>query len=238
MGGTSLDHKTRCALRLLSDGVIVLLACIGTAITVTSRSEGILTSFGWSNLKYYTVDSNLLLGLVCLAELCLAAARRAGRIGRVPPWIDTLYYIAATAVSLTFVVVGVYFGPFVGYAPLYREANLFFHLLIPALAIVSFCALRRRFIPMRETALALIPSVLYGLYYTIVLLRYGVQFPVTDWYGFATGGVAGSIITAAGVLLLTWTLALLLRLAAGGTKRHARRLAARAAHETKEENAR
>lgn len=211
---------TRYRMQLISSGVIVLLTVIGLFVTFTSRNEGILTSFGLQNLKYFTVDSNLFLGLVCLAELLCAAAVRAGRIARVPPCIETLQYIGTVAVALTFTVVMVFFGPFVGYKPLLMDANLYFHLIIPVLAMLSLITLRRgRYIPLAETALALIPSVLYGLYYTVVLLMYGVHFPVTDWYGFAAWGVIGSILTASGIFLLTWALALLLRLASGGRKR-------------------
>lgn len=68
---------------------------------------------------------------------------------------------------------------------------------------------------MRETLIAVIPSAVYGLYYTLVLLTRGVRFPDTDWYGFAQNGLGGSVVSAAGVFLVTWVLALLLRLAAG-----------------------
>ena len=115
------------------------------------------------------------------------------------------------------------FGPAVGYAPLLREANLYFHLIVPVLALITFCSLCRRFIPLAETALALIPSVLYGICYAITVLAYGSHFPATDWYGFAMGGVRGSVISASGIFLLTWLLALLLRLLAGGTRRAAAR---------------
>ena len=214
----------RYVLTLLSSALIVVLTAIGAAVSLTSRSVNILTAFGLENLKYFTVDSNLLLGLVCLTELVLAAAVRAGAIARMPAWIDTLQYVATVAVALTFTVVMVFFGPAVGYAPLLREGNFYFHLIVPALALISFCTLRRgRFIPMAETALALIPSLLYGIYYTVVLLIYGAHFPFTDWYGFALGGVRGSLMSAAGIFLITWLLALLLRLAAGGTRRGAAR---------------
>lgn len=214
----------RCSLTLLSSALIVVLTAVGTAVSLTSRSVNLLTAYGLQNLKYFTVDSNLFLGLVCLTELLLAAARRAGRIAEIPAWIGTLQYIAAVAVALTFTVVMVFFGPAVGYAPLLREGNLYFHLLVPLLALISFCTLRRgRYIPLRDTALALIPSVLYGAYYTVTLLLYGAHFPSTDWYGFALGGIRGSVMSASGIFLLTWLLALLLRLAAGGTRRAAAR---------------
>ena len=200
--------------RLLS-GLIVLLTAIGTVITLTNTKEGVLTVYGAENLKFFTVESNLLVGIVHLISLLCDASWSGQRL-----WLERLNYVATVAVSLTFTVVVVIFGPGVGYAEMFKDANLFFHLIIPVLAALSFCVFHRnRRIPMGETALALIPTVLYGLYYTGVLLVRGIHFPETDWYGFASGGAAGSVITAAVILLITWVLALLLRLASGSGRR-------------------
>ena len=221
--GDAALKAVRKSLALIVSGVIVVLTAIGTYIMLTNTKEGLLVAYGLQNLKFFTVDSNLFLGLVCLAELILATASALGKIARIPPVTEGLIYVATVAVALTFTVVVLFFGPAIGYADLFQDANLYFHLIIPVLAILSFCVLRRgRRISLKETAAALIPSVLYGLYYTVVLLIRGVHFPDTDWYGFASGGIVGSVITASGILLVTWTIALLLRLASGGTKRFAR----------------
>lgn len=206
----------------LASSLLVALTAIGLYKTLTGTNEGILIAYGAENLKYFTVDSNLLLGLVYLLELILSAACIPEKNERVRLLTEQLLYIATVAVALTFTVVAVFFGPSVGYAPLYQDANLYFHLIIPVLAIASYCLFHRgRFIPLWETSAALIPSMLYGAYYTVVLLLYGAHFPETDWYGFASGGIVGSVISASGVFLVTWAMALLLRLAAGGTKRQA-----------------
>ena len=197
--------------RLLS-GLLVLLTAVGTGIMLTNRAEGILTVYGLRNLKFFTVESNLLVGVVHLIMLAASGTRRTG----IPLWLERLNYLATVAVSLTFAVVMLFFGPSLGYGEMVKGANLLFHLVNPLLAILSLCLFHRRRTPLWETAAALIPTVLYGLYYTGMLLRFGVHFPETDWYGFAGGGVVGSVITAAVILLLTWLLALLLRLASGG----------------------
>lgn len=208
---------------LLVSALIVALTAVGIYVMLTSTNEGILVAYGAQNLKFFTVDSNLLLGLVHLAFLILATSGILEKSAFLCLWMERLIYIATVAVSLTFTVVMCFFGPSIGYEPLFQDANLYFHLIIPVLGIAVLCIFHRgRLIPLRETATALIPSVLYGLYYTAILLARGVHFPDTDWYGFASGGVVGSFITAAGVFLTTWILALLLRLASGGGKRYAR----------------
>lgn len=215
--------KTRRILVLISSGLIVLLTALGSYVMLTNTNEGILTVYGISNLKFFTVDSNLLLGLTHLAYLILAVTGVLDNDDRVRLWMERLVYIATVAVSLTFTVVVFFFAPSLGLSPLLQDANLYFHLIIPVLAIVICCALHRgRVIPMKETAMALIPPVLYGVYYTLILLTRGVHFPETDWYGFANGGIVGSALTACGIFLVTWALALLLRLAAGSTYRQAR----------------
>ena len=213
--------KNRERLRYAASALIAVLTAVGAYICFTRPDEGgILVAYGAENLKFFTVESNLFLGLVCLADLAFAHLERTGRLRRRPPVMETLFYIAAVAVALTFAVVVLFFGPWVGYAPLFRNANLFFHLIVPVLGMLSFCLFHRgRTIPLGETALTLIPSAAYGLYYTAVLLAKGVHFPETDWYGFAAGGLRGAVLTAGGVLLTTWLLALLLRLAAGGSGR-------------------
>ena len=197
----------------LLSGFIVVLTGIGTVIMLTNHEEGILTVYGAENLKFYTVESNLLIGIVHLLFLLFSIEN-----GRIRPWLERLLYITTVAVSLTFVVVVAFFGPSIGYSELFKGGNLFFHLLIPLIAIFVLCVFHReRWIPMWETALALIPTVLYGFYYVLILILHGVHFPETDWYGFAAGGVVRSVINASLMLMITWILALVLRAASGGT---------------------
>ena len=216
-----MDRKNKTA-SLIASGLIAALTAVGVYVMLTYKGESILTAEGANNLQFFTVDSNLLLGLVHLAALILTAAGLTEKNRDLSLWTERLIYIATVAVALTFVVVAGFFGPQVGYPPLFMGANLFFHLINPVLGIAALCILHRnRPIPLWETAAALIPSVLYGLYYTIVLLIYGVHFPETDWYGFAAGGAVGSVVTAFGVFLTTWLLAMLLRVLSGGAKRRA-----------------
>ena len=197
--------------------LIVILTVIGTVVMLTNKNNGILAVYGIDNLKFFTVESNLLLGIAHLLFVLLSGGWN-GQPVKPRLWLERLLFIATTATSLTFTIVVLFFGPMLGYAELFQGGNLYFHLIIPLLGIVSLSVFHRnRRIPMWETAAAMIPSVLYGLYYTAVLLFYGVHFPETDWYGFAAGGVIGSILTASAIFLTTWVLSAVLRLVSGGT---------------------
>ena len=211
-------------LSVLASAVIVLLTVWGLCLMFRSREEGILTARGLRNLKYFTVDSNLLAGLAHLAALVLSLTGASARRPRAAKAAESFLYISTVAVLLTFSVVVLFFGPTVGYRFLFRGTNLYYHLIIPVAACLFYCVFHRgRFIPMRETAAALIPALVYAVFYTVPILIRGAHFPVTDWYGFAKGGLSGSVIMASGIFLADWMIALLLRLAAGGTKKQSDR---------------
>ena len=73
------------ASRLMS-GLIAVLTGIGTVIMLTNNKEGILTVYGAENLKFFTVESNLLIGIVHLLSLFLYDA--SGQERRL--WLDRL----------------------------------------------------------------------------------------------------------------------------------------------------
>ena len=97
--------------------------------------DATLGGSGWSDLKYFTVESNLLVGVVSLVWLILRLVK--GKEG-LPKWLTYLKYLSAVSVFVTFAVVVVFLGPVYGYGKMYYGSNLFFHLLIPLAAIGEF----------------------------------------------------------------------------------------------------
>ena len=69
-----------------------------------------------------------------------------------------------------------------------------------------------------DNALALIPSILYAVYYVVNMVLNGVgEWPDTnDWYGFLNWGIPGAIGIAAGIFAVTYVIGLILRKAARG----------------------
>ena len=119
------------------------------------------------------------------------------------------------SVALTFTVVMTFLGPIYGYPGMFMGASLYMHLLVPLAAAADFCLLDRSGpVTIRDTFYALIPMALYAAVYIPNILINGVgEWPNTnDWYGFfAFGGVMAAVIALV-ILLVTWGLALLLRL--------------------------
>ena len=181
-----------------------------------SRAKGeTFAQRGFAGLKYFTVISNLLMGLAAAIDTIHSLRRKASND---PEWVNRLFYIAVTAVSLTFGMVMIYLGPIFGYKEMLRNANLYFHLIIPVLSILSFCLLHRNHqISLKDSLLALIPLLIYGIYYLGMIIRFGIDPPKTDWYRLAAAGEKSIPAVFLLIILCTWGIALLLRLAVNGS---------------------
>ena len=159
--------------------ITVIFALIGIVLMVTGKEDGTLQSTGIENFKYYTVLSNVFCGIV--AGLYLI--RRSDKL--IP-----LKLGAVCGVTITFCVVAFMFGPLYGFLQFYQRGNLFFHLLLPVVAMVEFIIVRRGKIPFRYTILAAIPTLIYGsCYMTNIFINGKGEWPDTnDFYGFLNWG--------------------------------------------------
>ena len=142
---------------------------------------------GSQDLMFFTVDSNLLMGLCSLILVITILKKR----DKIPGWLRILELMATTSVGVTFFTVALFLGVIVAlsggnYFSLYTKTNLFFHFLNPLLAFVSFIWLMpaKRY-SVKECFLGILPTVLYSVVYVIqvVILK---NWP--DIYYFTFGG--------------------------------------------------
>ena len=186
--------------------LIFAFTIVGLVIMFTPKGNdgSLLSSSGLENLKYFTVLSNILCGVVAGIFLL--------QKGRCPSWLMTLKLAAAAAVMVTFLVVACFFGPIYGYRALYLGSNLWFHLIIPLLGMIEFCLLDGE-LPFRKTFLAGAPAFVYGcVYLGNILINGKGEWPHTnDWYGFLNWGYGPAMIIFAVIMLTSWGMACLLR---------------------------
>jgi hypothetical protein len=179
-------------------------------ITKGGDGTGLLTS-GLGNLKYYTVLSNLFCGVVAVIRL-VSCIKNHGE-----PHFVMLKFMAATVTGLTFIIVAAFLQPTYPDLDMYQNANKWFHLIIPILAMIEFLLIHteRLEIRFKHTFLTMIPSAVYGLGYMINILIRGVGvWPNTnDWYGFLNWGWPTGIMIFIGIVLMTWIVAVVLWLA-------------------------
>lgn len=191
----------------------LMMAYTAARIGENGEVEGsALMTAGLSNLRFFTVLSNILEGVACLALLIASAAGRA-----IPLWAAELKLAAAASVALTFITVMVFLGPMLGYKYLFTGSNLWFHGIIPIAAMVEFafidCYEGFPAVPFKATFTAVIPMLLYGVWYLINVIRGGMadgRF-VNDWYGFAMWGIPASLLVYVVIAAVTWLFAVLLR---------------------------
>ena len=231
-------RKTKKKIVIVLNVLIFAFTLLGLGIMLylNGNGGGLLSSVGWDNLKYFTVLSNILCGIVALVYLTQQLTdflrRHAERNARkqeiqsvsdgptsvwlknisCPAWLMTIKLAAAAAVMVTFLVVACFFGPLYGYRYMYLGSNLWFHLIIPVLGMVEFCLLDGT-IPFRMTFLTGTPALIYGCFYLgNVLINGKGQWPDTnDWYGFLNWGWGPAIVIFAVIMLTSWGAACLLR---------------------------
>jgi hypothetical protein len=188
--------------------LIVILVIVGTIIMLTNTDSGSgLTSSGVENLKYFTVLSNEFCGIVALIWLIFLVK------GRKFPVLFKLMSVAA--VGLTFLIIAAFLAPMYSELNLYAGSNLFFHLIVPLVAMVEFLLIRTdEKIPFRYTFISASLSLIYGFCYYINIQINGIgEWPDTnDWYGFLNWGYPVGFMIYGVTVLMNWGMACILRL--------------------------
>lgn len=192
--------------------IFLVLATIGAWLVMCFSAPGTLALNGFGSLKYFTVQSNLLVGFVAIAWLIYTGKGEAAS-GTVIARIELLKYIAAAAVGLTFTTVIGFLGPIYGYPAMFEGANLFLHLIGPIGAMLEIIFLSETSFTRKDNRLVMISPLIYGLGYLANNLINGFgEWPDTnDWYFFFHWGYPVGILIYAILLTVTWLLGFLMR---------------------------
>ncbi len=193
------DNKAR----LIVNCVIVLLTLVGSYLCFFRTNEGLLIVKGPENLKFFTVESNILAGIVALINIICILKNEESKV------VAVFKYTAATAVGLTFLTIAAFLGPIYGHSHMYHGSNLFFHLIIPLIAMAEFVFLNDKKMSFRENLYTMIPPVLYGTGYLINILINGSEG--NDFYAFTAWGLPIGIGIFAGIVMATFIIGLILR---------------------------
>ena len=126
---------------------------------------------------------------------------------------EKIKYIAAVSVSVTFIVVMVFLGPLFGYAAMFYGVSFWLHGVVPLCAIFEFLFCNRTKFSQKDSLLAALPMMIYGLFYVGNILINGVgEWPHSnDWYGFMSWGYPIGFAIYFFISLATWAFALFLK---------------------------
>lgn len=201
---------------LILNIIIVLLTIFAsilmfTGIKITHGAEPILETTKLGMFKFFTVDSNIFMGLTSL--LFIIKEIKSEEITKT---MFRLKLMSTTAVSLTFIVVFTYLGPISkdGIISLLQNSNLFFHLVIPVLSIITLILFERtNKLKFKDTLYGIIPTIIYATFYLINIIIHienGKVSPVYDWYWFVQNGLKTAIIVAPMIILISYIISLIL----------------------------
>jgi len=175
--------------------VLINIVCVIFALTVMKPKL---------LFRYFTTLSNVLCALSSLVTAIFALR------GALPLWVVLFKYVGTAAVSVTLLTVFLFLGPVSGqWKKLLSGADLFFHLICPLLAIVSFCFFEKTKFAFGWAALAVAPVVLYGALYLYKVIYAPSEKQWEDFYGFNRGGkwplsVALMFLLGCAVAVLLW----------------------------------
>ena len=206
---------------LIINMLIVVLTFVASLIMFTGFRfmhgyEVVLESTKIGMFRFYTVDSNLFMGLVSLLLAIKEINILKGRQKEIPKKYYILKLMSTSAVGLTFFIVFAYLGPISkgGIASMLMNSNLFFHLIIPVVSIMEFILVEKTDkLSFKDTKYALVPTLIYGIYYLSNVLMHmenGKFSPEYDWYWFVQNGVWTSLIVVLVIFLIAYIIGVLI----------------------------
>ena len=191
--------------------VIFSFVLTGTIIAFVV-GDGILTATFPEIFKYFTFQSNIFMAIVAFIYAYFQLQVLRGKKDKIPHVLTVFYHVGAAAVALTFMIVILFLAPGYGFDKMYRYANLFFHALAPVVAMANYMFFikegRIRFI---ETLFAIVPSLLYGIVYFIVVVSNNAYGDIKiDFYMFGKDGPWIGTLNFLAVMAIAYAMGLLL----------------------------
>lgn len=213
-------ENRKMKISLILNIIIVIFTAFATILMFTGikfmEGEDLLESTKVGMFKFFTVDSNLFMGIMSLVfaleEIKIIRLKKSEIGAR----IYIMKFAATSAVALTFITV---FGYLAHISPggvysMIRNSNLFFHLLIPLFSIICFAIFERTDkIKFKYTFFGIIFTVIYSLYYLINVLVHieeGKVSPQYDWYWFVQGGLYQIFIVFPLMLVISYVISLII----------------------------
>lgn len=203
-------EKLRTAYRL--NLILVFFVLLSTLWMMSGITGGPLSAGKLAMFRFFTVDSNILMGIIALLAALEQRKVLKGRKERVSPATYVLLLTGTVGVTLTMLVTIFFLEPTMapqfGLFGLFAGSNFFLHLFNPVLSIVNFLRYEKTSEMSRiHTLTGIVPMLIYAVYYVAVAVIHssnGVVQPGYDWYGFLVGGIRSSFIVLPVIILFTW----------------------------------
>ena len=211
--GSMKKIKTSLVLNI----IIVLLVTVGSIFMFTGikfmPDNTLLESSKIGMFKFYTVDSNILVGISSLLLIAYEVKYLKNKITEIPQVIYILKFVGTAAITLTFLTTALFLVPQYGLYAMYSNNNLFFHLIVPLLAIVSYVLFENHDSKYTHAIYGIVPMFLYCIYYTSMIclnLDNGGLTYKYDFYGFLRGNINNIFIVIPTIFLVSYMISIVL----------------------------
>ena len=155
---------------LIINIIIVLLVIMTSIFMFTGftfmKNNTLLEASKIEMFKFYTVDSNILIGIASLLLAINEIKLLNKKIKEIPIFIYILKLIATSGITLTFITTAFFLTPQYGIYAMYNNNNLFFHLIIPILSIITYVIYEKYDNKYKYAPLGMLPMFIYSIYYT------------------------------------------------------------------------
>ena len=189
--------KNKLIVSIILNAAIIIMAVVGLTFP--------LLGINWMGLPYsttgtvvivlFTYQSNVFMIVPAAFLIVYEFLLLRGKITVIPTFVYATKLALSVGVTITLLVVLFFLAPMneYGYFASFANSSLFFHLLLPLCAIVSFVFFENtKSVKFHLVFLGMIHMVLYMLAYTIFVfsnLEGGAINPYYDFYGFFSAGI-------------------------------------------------
>lgn len=164
--------------------------------------------------KYYTVDSNVIMGFIALYAAIMQKKVLDGKSTILPVHFYIVKLIGVVGVTLTMLVTIFFLVPTMGFVTCFNNSNLFLHLVNPIISIVTFlCFESTDTLAFKHSFTGISTMLIYAVYYVTVAVIHSHANVVDegyDWYGFLVMGVTSGFIIIPLIVLITYLISLCL----------------------------
>lgn len=202
---------------LILNIIIVLLVILATIFMFTGfkfmPGGSLLEVSKVEMFKFYTVDSNILMGIVSLIFIIYEKKLLKNKIKKIPKKVYIIKLIATSGISLTFITTSFFLAPSYGFYAMFNNNNLLFHLVVPVLSIITYIFFEKYDNKYKYAILGIIPMFLYSIFYITNILIHlnngGLTFKY-DFYGFLQGNLNNIYLVIPVIYLISYIISMLL----------------------------
>lgn len=186
----------------------------------TGTGDGNMMVQGTESFRYFTVDSNILAAALSAVMLVFNFKRIKNINARIPNAVRLLKFMSTAAVTLTMITACFFLSTVYSLKTMISGSCFFLHLITPLLAIFACTVFEADGkMSLREMLSGLIPTVVYGTVYVVMVLVLGkANGGWEDFYSFNSGILENKWYLSIVIMLFgTFLISLALRAIHNGT---------------------